>query len=494
MYGVQEIRPEVSIRKFLLVESKSYKDVWLRPYEMHVDHGTVNMVQDVVMRSMNNSAVGAIRSLVNKDMPNILTPSGNVIGKANIINGWGEKRFKFVLIVEIRNPGSNTSVINYIQGFSEYLGISKSDNLDPNMRFYPNTVIKLRRTYDKTSGVMVTEPLETFNVVHDETGANNNTFNSLKLARPGDVAMSVSAVKDMDDVVSLSNVGSVGGVELVNKKSLLPGDHVAHTIMSAVNSKMSAGIIGSSGDVIDTMVGDLMDPSIYQIDFFKTILNIRGREDGFTINDLQFVDPSIQNKVDVIMGAIIPNMSIPNELMSENTADTYDASLETRLSIIVHEAVSTILNESILNSIVFEIDNYSGTPNGGILDASSYVEGLFLPAYTNVFLNNFIKRAWNAISNNNLTPVKLLVMGMAESDTTIVIETDGRHPVTYRYPTFADSKFLPIIMDNQRLDAMTEDYDGLIDASLEATGNVLRTSASNTMNNGGLVNQFGVPF
>jgi hypothetical protein len=176
----------------------------------------------------------------------------------------------------------------------------------------------------------------------------------------------------------------------------------------------------------------------------------------------------------------VPSYNIPMELFTEDTADTFDTTIETRISLVVHEAVSTLLNESLLNYITFEMDNLNGVPNGNPLEATSYVDGLNTPMLAQKFMAAFKQRAWNSISNNNNTLVSVLVMGMAESETTVIITIDGRSPITYRYPTFADSKFLPIIMDNAKLDLISEDYNNLIDATLGVVGNNLKQAYGQT--------------
>ena len=497
-YRAQEVRTEVRVTKFVLVESKRYKDMYIRPYEMHVDNQAINSVEQMVSDSMRVSrgtgdirSSNAINGMVNNELASILTPSALTNGAANIQNGWNEKRLKFVLVVEIKRPGDRNSVVNYIQGYSEYLGVSRSDHLDPQMLLYPNSVIKLQKTHDPHTGRVNMYPVDTFNVVFDETGSATSSYDSLKLARPSDVAIKVSDIKDMgEDIVSMSTVGSVDNVELVNKRTLLPTDHISKTLRASIDSTIQNGFLGSSEDTIETVVGNLTDPSLHNIDFFKTVLNIRNREAGFTIDDLMFVDPNVKNITEVYMGGILDTTTnMPVELTTEDTEDTHGTNLEVRLSLIVHEAVSTLLNESILNDIVMEVDNYAGTPSGEVLNAGSYLEGLDVPAYASMFLNNFISRAWNSISNNNNTIVKVLVSGMLESDTTVVITTDGRHPVTYRYPTFADSKFLPILMDNKGLDLITEDYASLMDAALSTTSGIM----SSNMNANGYGSNFGSP-
>ena len=100
----------------------------------------------------------------------------------------------------------------------------------------------------------------------------------------------------------------------------------------------------------------------------------------------------------------------------------------------------------------------------------------------NAFTDMFISKVWTSLSNNNLMRVKILVTAMLESDTTIAIEVDGKPFVTYRYPTFADSKFIPLITNNTGQEAMIEQYANLIDTATETAGNVIRQSL---MSNGG---------
>jgi len=477
-YRPQEIKPTVRILKLLLVEAEGSKDMWHRPYEMDLGHDDVSRVEDIVARSLATTNTNAIQGMMANEMPNILAPSAMVSGKANIINGWGERRFKFVLIVEMSQSGSSASVINYIQGYTEYLGISRSDHLDENMRFFTNSVLKLKRYVDSVSGRVHTVPLESYNVVHDETREVNNAYESKKLARPSDITMNIASVMDLDEdesVVAMSNVGSVNSHELVNKTSLLPNDHVATTIKNAIDAKRNVGYLGENGDVVSSMVGNLSEPSIYNVDFFKTILDIKGRSEDFTLGDLALIEPNINNIIETVIGINdgVTNYDLPRELFTEDSADTYDSSLETRMSLVALEAVVAILDKSALNSIVFEIDNYKGEPDAHILDSGSFIENYDLVTAANMFVTSFIQRAWNTITNNNNTIVSLLVMGMLESKTTIIITLDGRPPITYKYPTFSNSKFLPVIMENKDLDVLTEDYNTLIEATLGTVGNAM---------------------
>ena len=483
MYNINDVVPKARIVKLVFTESKQYRDIWLRPYELHVDYADLNKVENVISRALGSGGVNNIPGMLDNEDPNILTPSGNVLGKANIINGWDTKRFKFVLVVEYTHTSSPITMVNYIQGYTDYMGISLHDTLDPNMMLIPNSVIVLRKRFDPTTGMISVVPIFNYNIVHDETHAVNNDFQSLKLARPEDVIAQINTLNIMEgegDVAMATNIGSINNQEIVNKGHLLPVNHVGTTIKGVVSSKLTVGAFGGTEDVLDTAISEIIEPGISKIDFFRTLMNIRGLDaKTFTINDLTLIDGNVHNVTKVFM-TNDPSMNVnaPTIMYSEDTAETYDASYETRISVLIHEATSALLSNSLLSTIMFEADNYNGEPHIDYLDSETYIDGLNKILASEQFVTMFMNKVWNNITNSNTSLLRIMVYGSLESDITITIEADGRAPVVYRYPTFADSKFLPLIMDNQNLEQVGEDYKSIVDTALNVTDNVMRKNSS----------------
>lgn len=466
------------ITKLVLAESQGYKDQWVRPYEVNATFEDLNKVENSIMKSMelgNTKVAGSVLSSLN---PNILTPSAMVGGIADIVNGWGEKRFKFTLIIEFAYAGSNSSIINYVQGYTNYLGISLQGTLDPEMVFYTNSVNVLRRTFDANTGQTTVVPIETLNIAKDDN-AGQSVLNTNKLARPDDLLAGISRLKDTEnDYMVISDIGSLKDANVVDKTTLLPTTHIAKTLESAINNRLTSSAFSEATNIMDSMTADLISPAIENIDFFKLLTVLKGfSTTTFTTNDLKFIDPTLDgsNRIATFTGLGNGRVDLPPVLQSSESAETFNADWETRMAVIIHEGVSAIMGESLLNDVSFTITNESGAiAYSPLSEFKSYIEGLNLIAQFEKFMTLFISRVWPTISNNNMSLVKLLVAVQTEADTVINISLDNRPAVNYVLPTFANSKTLPIIMDNSKLDIMIEDYGSIVDTALEASTQMMQ--------------------
>ena len=475
-YGMQEVRPQVTLKKLVLTEAKEYKDMWLRPYDVSVGYDELNKFQEIVDRSLHMNTRDGIDGLLNNNMPNVVTPSGIVMNKAPIVNGWNTRRFKFVLIVEFKYPGTISSEIDYIQGYTDYVGATPSGNIDPNMVFYPNSVTVLDNTFDPNTGVAHIIPKYSYNIIKDETHMIEDNFQSYKLARPADVAANIGSFMDVDGVEYHSSAASINELEVVDKRQAMPTDHLAAVLKTVVDSKITSGIYSDPENALDLAIGNLLTRGVFTISFFKHLLMYKCIEDSsFTTSLLYSMFPEAEHIGEVYLSSGVPEVSvdIPAELTTLDTAETYNSDFETRISLVIHEAVSSILSESLLSEIVFEADNLTGVGAGNVLKVESFLQGINKPVYANKFLTMFLNKAWNTITNNNANIVSVLVHGSLMSDMTISIVADGRPKVIFRYPTFANSKFLPVIMDNARLGALSEGYKEIVDTALNTTQNTL---------------------
>ena len=488
-------RPSVTLKKFFLIESKGYQDQWVRPYEMNVGYEDLIKIQDTIERSMRLKSTSNIGPEIYNSSPNIMSPSGNVLGQAKIANGWSEKRFKFVLVLEESSgQGSNTTIINYIQGYSEFLGISFKNTLDPDMRLFVNTVSVLRKTYDSSTGRFNIVPINKFNSVQDELNLLDymgsrfvpnsvQDHEAYKLARPEDVLINVSTLSSTEaDTLIMSDVGNVNKFNIVDSENILPTQHIATTLTSAVDSVRISNAFTEGDDIINTMVGDTLSSNPTQILIFKMIYNTTGElRPNFTLKELSAMFQPMEVVPEVILGNDVGVMQmsneVPMELQTNDVSNTYGADIETRKSILIHEAVVNVLNESLLSHIVFEMDNYNGAVNHHVLSADSEIEGLDIVFFSNKFANMFVQKVWNSISENNMLPIKVLISSYLVSDTTISISVDNRPMVIFRYPTFANSKFIPIIMDNARFDDISTSYASIVGTAIESSRKIMNEAS-----------------
>jgi len=482
-YETPTLKPVVKITHINLIETKRYKDMYIRPYEASATFNDLTYISETITRLMTQSSVTKekIKNTLSNENPAIIMPSSNVIGVAPIVNGWDEVRFKFDLVLEISHAGSNVVIINYVQGYSSYKGISYKNTIDDNMELFINSVISLRKIFNQ-DGTYIVDIIENNGIVYDETGITQqqHSFNKLKVTRPDDLLSKVSTLREVDENTQFSfNVGTIDEMQVVNKKLTTPLGHLSETISAIVDSTIDYGAVSTDIDIFDTTSGMLSSMTPENIDFFSLLRNLKGYPvKSFTLNDLKLLDPNMP----------VPNVTISSDAIqgmvtTNDSAETYDASFETRISLLIQNSLSNLLDNSVLTDIGFTIENSSGVPNFTPTFFASLIPDINLMQYVTTLINNFIRDTWAIISNKNQSLIYLDVKCYG-SEMTIEISVNNEPSVIYVYPTFADAKYLPIVMNNQYQDVLAENYGEIISTATQAARKVLRE------NNRQLVDQF----
>jgi len=484
-YPQQQQGPDIRITHIELIETKSYKPMNIRPYEVSANYDDLNKIKSVVINAMGRGSTNRdmIETYMNKANPNILMPSAQIISQAPIINGWSEKRFFVTIVLEIKHRGSNTTTINYISGYSEFLGISYKGTIDDKMRIFINSISVLRKTVDYHTGSIVTVPLGVYSVAYDETAVSmNNIMSQLKVSRPDDIMSRISSLKGVRaNTKFVSNIGSLDNVQITSKDETTPMGHLSKTISTLMDNAMINGVTGTDSDIYDTATGDLLSLTSSDIDFYKLLYQIQSREaTDFTLEDLSLIDSQYPDII-VRTSTDTAKRINSNQFLTDDGAYTDDSSYETRMSLVIQDAVSHIMSMSILDDVVFTINNVAGEPMYTVDGLTSVIENINLPIQGEIFVTTFINKAWSIISNNNKSQVKLEIFCYG-TDMTIKMALDGRPEVVYIYPTFADAKYTPIIMDDMRQDIMAENYGEITETALHAALEVSRDATRGMVN------------
>jgi hypothetical protein len=128
----------------------SYKDVYQRTYSINGSHGAIDEISRVFNES-NVNLYGKISDItMAKVASSVIGLSNRVTGMADIPNGWNQRRLQFMMAVELTD--GDITHISYIQGYSEYHDPSLTGRIDPNMRFFINSVTDVQRRIDPVSG------------------------------------------------------------------------------------------------------------------------------------------------------------------------------------------------------------------------------------------------------------------------------------------------------------------------------------------------------
>lgn len=133
--------PSFRVVNFIMMETASYDSQYIRPFQTTFNSQTGHYLQEFTEggRDLSTSALGNVAS-------SILQPASSVSGVAPLPQGFGEKRFSFMLEL-VTNEQQFTRQRIVVTGYTDYLGVSTLSgqrHIDPNMPMRFNNIFMLR--------------------------------------------------------------------------------------------------------------------------------------------------------------------------------------------------------------------------------------------------------------------------------------------------------------------------------------------------------------
>ena len=457
-------------RKFILIPTGTYNEQFFRPYVTNVNDYLIRCLYEKTNGGKNTSpsAVAGVAG-------SVLTPSNEPTSSATIKNGWNNKRYRFVMILDVTE-----NHIKYVQiatGYTDYVG-GAGKNLDPEMEVYfnsfqtftsqvkvtPNGVKTMLFPHDITQLIKTDSrsPLNAFRYDH------MNPMLEKQLLRPQDVFNRLTMeiigsgldYEDNDlgiatDPLSYSDVvdtrsGSMGGLSTSNRKNGNPSNYVSSVLTALKDSKEAYGDTNACNVYSEAAVNkNVADKHIssnittYKMATTFTDFNQRGY---LKLKELQMVIPNLSHVTQIVGLTQAKKVRMPHE-----TGDTE------KLSNITREAhAATILSNALPDLM---IDSLLGQVN--FLATNNYADGLIRFTWTDdesakslsegieAFINKFVHRLTNEVlfdlCHQGAIRFNLHVFADITDDIKITIGFDGQPPVPYVMPIFCDSIFSPII-------------------------------------------------
>jgi len=464
----------IKVNKLYLVVTRreGYKDSYTRSYNLNASHQTLNELENVLSTS-GIGANGTISdALIAKTLPNIMTISAQPLGITQIANGWGTQRLRFIMEVESNVSGMN--MVNYIQGYSEYHDPSVSGHIDPKMKFFINSIATVIRMIDPISGMMIVKPHSNFNVITDHfsgTQYQEVTDTNLKLIRPTDVMSNISNIQTFGgEVGNIHNYTDnvAGNVSVSDRANHNPIKHFTKTVNSYINSKnMGGNTSHDPADIMNTASNNVSETNILMVPFIGALHNITGMPSPstFDMDIMSMLDPGIAEKTIMIDNANDVTPSVTTMLDTNITEDLYKPNIESVISSTIAHSVSGMLIDNLLSEIDFSTSNLGGENITAVSNARSFIEGIDITSYVNKVITNLNYILMPEVSQNGLIGIEIFVHSDVLGETTVSISVNAQPHVVYRYPTFADSLYSPVISDEANKVMFSDDMGQVLDTT-----------------------------
>ena len=447
-FSLEPSKGSCRITKLLICEVLPQHNQYLRPYTVDSSLDVVRQLENVVNQPGNVTpqALATIPA-------GFLTPSAAVHSQVNIVNGWSEKRFRFIL--EVLYENNLTSKAEIICGFTDHPGITRDlQHLDPNMVFYINSIVPMIRRVTSTQYGNIEQflPSHPSHLIGKDTFGENQR--NLHVMTPQSVVnqMVMEAYDYGQNIYDMSaNALSASFSNRDNTNAL----RYASKLFTAYKDEIvtdSQSIHGSSErELLSKVRGKTFEQLSTGSDQFINEINGITGDSGrtwFQFKDLMRMDPNVTS--DQITTVV---MLEPRPIPIEHTMHIAGSDIATQSAVNISNILPSIMLDygvvsislvstnntigSVIQTFVTDIRTLSGT---------SYDLTPIIPVITNRINEELIK----IISFNNQVLYDINVTCELVGETTISLSYNNEEHIPYIIPTFADTLFNPIITDSKQ--------------------------------------------
>lgn len=457
----------------------TYNEMYNRPYVSNTSPSVINELQD---RLVNNGGGVITPELLSGLSNQIITPSAVPLGTIHIPNGWNETRMLFILELEILKLGITT--IMYIQGYTDYMGVSLQGTLDEEMYFYINSYTSVRRDYLNTpTGERYTDTIiETGHLIGGKLVSDMGGVNA-QLMRPFDVmsgieiAYTTNHIYNDTHVVNTATMVTPNMGMSANKAYNLPSNYLASLLQEYKLGDLSSGNNNDNIGAISYSKSTLGERPIQENSFIRFISIETGNPSStyFQLKHLQVLEPYLSQKTT----ANFIGTAHRGDLHTAGSSEFWNGSdIITDIANKIMVGTSSLISERLLTFLSFTASNRTigGDPLVTIISGKSLCNINLINQYE-MFKYKFIRSLMNDLSHGNSIAYTLTMEVNLLNESRLRLQWDSYPPIDYVLPNFADNAIIPTF--TQSMDV----YDNLV-SDAEQLLNVVK-HVNDYGNNGG---------
>lgn len=464
--------------EMILLETGTYNDQFLRPFEAHMDGDAVSAFGRATQGAKQVTAA-SIAGVAGT----LMSPSAVPVASASIDQGWGERRFSFIIKLE-QNLGINGLTATWvITGYTNHFGLAlTSQSLDPNMKFYINNSIQMRNNFENTPLGMVNRQtvVNASQVIKPDPHGSlliGQSDNALRTCRPEDVVGTIASLElvSQDSSFDLRST-HVGASGKANRSHFLAPSFVAgvyNQVFNEVNNPQS-------GHMVDMNVAyerareNLRAPSTIDDPFLLLLQRQTGYSHGgfFTYRELLDSMPEAAGIVKVVMnrGANLKRIG-----QRGDSEDWGTALVETQLATVLCQCVPSLMMELGFVQASFTITNKT-INNQFWFEWQQEPDSLMSRVDLSPHMAHFQQRLFNEImpmvTQNSMMEVQVAMTINIIGDTFVNVQVWNNHPVEFVMPTFTDSLFAPVLCyGREHLIKMGNQFESLLSSAIDLNAN-----------------------
>lgn len=472
------VNNNVRVTKFLMIETRDdYKSPYQRSFEVTATGDTLNRFDSLLRTYGSTNELNNMN--VAQYIPDAIGLTPMPTNKANIPNGWNTRRIRFIMEVETDFNGATQ--VSYIQGFSDYLDTSISGFLDPNIVFHINSITVVTKTFDPSSGRWLVMPRVNYNVISDLAAGGKvspryvmeSPDNLTSIARPTDIMQSLYTIEHVGHnggkVIDTSGFVGVNSYASARNNSD-PLTYFTKTLNGFIDARSNVSSITADTTAMfraGTSSSYLTEDTPINNPFIRAIYNVTGEIEptSFTLGTLKLIDPNSENVNRFITRSETPINTTVDMLSTADTADTLNPTKEVIKATIIANAINSILVTNMLSKLSVSFSNLKG-PNAivTITDINSFIDGVDLQRECGCVTNHIKSVLMPVLTDNNQTLIEAFVTTDILGDTSVGISVNMGSVVVFRFPTFADSLYSPVVTTKAVKAAAVDSFGSFMDS------------------------------
>ena len=464
-----------------LIAVGTYNPLHRRSYKVHVDGVNMNKLHQVT-----NDGTNITYHQIAQVAPDIIRPSAEASSAINIVNGWGEERYRFVLHTVEKELGGSTEECYYI-GYTDRArdSVSMGGHIDPTLQFHVTSSQRFttRRVMSNIGGPhhsLANDTATQFLYGSGSISSLGNSYESYHCLRPYEVFRNQTMANHWRNmgIMDSNTIDTTGSLSVHGAKSQrrnnVSGSYLydfLKAFKSGVDVSRERGEGYDIGTISEEASGVSMENDIYSDQFLSQITLyaqnaiIRGQ---FSFTDLNKLCPYIDQVTTVVKHS---PFELSEGWSSANTCHWHGSDNATIAATMIVNALPTIMLETLVSMTRFTITNM--TADGSIAYAHEKLKMMndsLDIGLAERMMQRLILEVINHISQQGLIPFNILIESSIYGDTLVNISLNGQPHVPYVMPSFADNMASPVIMENNQA------YAQNIDSLFAVGDNLLRPS------------------
>lgn len=505
--GFRQTPPQAQITKLLIYETGEYNNQWSRPYTTNLDGHVLGQFQEQLHGMKHYSAANFSGIAQNFMKPATAVDMNR--GPIPIVGGWGERRCRFMMVVEY-DSHIGTRMQEILTGYTTHVGAQPAGgvmmgeaqplSVDYEMKFTVNSTIHLqvRQEYGPAG---LRESMSIAKNAHVLADPNFRTMydNSVQeRMRPTDLfaVMSRSHLDALrDEQGQIPGVGNrlfdarnaqSNMAALSLRGNVIPANYMARVLENWTNAAtVTAHQDPTAGqpDIFMSARGYSNDGLVNNDEVLRMISDLRGEpiSNIFTFKDLLKLDPTIQHRAIGRCSGMTQRMQGLHQV--GQTREWNDRDPMTLAAVIISQCVPGIMADLALTVTAFKMTNEVAVSGGySAVDPTTFLgRPGYMPemAWMNVqgfgdqdlspAIQAFESRFWFEVMKDlcfdNQVRFMLEVHCNLTGETIVNLSLDGRPIEQFVTPSFADALLTPLVTnDHNHVVGVANDFNHLLHA------------------------------